>query len=95
VKSATTLTPEAAELMAQRFRALADPTRLLILDLLRHRGETSVGEIAAGVGGSQQIVSKHLSILRAERLVARRKQGTHSLYRVVDARVIAWLDDSE
>ncbi len=77
--------------MAQRFRALADPTRLRILDLLWRQGETSVGEIAAAIGGSQQNVSKHLAVLRAERLVARRKIGTRSLYRVADPRVVAWL----
>jgi DNA-binding transcriptional ArsR family regulator len=85
------LSPQEAELLAQRFRALADPTRLRILDLLRLEGDTSVGGIAAAIGGSQQNVSKHLSILRAQRLVARRKLGTSSLYRVDDRRLLAWL----
>lgn len=85
------LSHEAAELIAQRFRALAEPTRLRILDLLRRQGETSVGEIAARVGGSQQNVSKHLSILRAERFLARRKHGTSSLYRIADGRVDGYL----
>ena len=81
------LDPETAEVVAERFRALGDPTRLLILDYLRRRDERAVGEIAAQVGGSQQNISKHLSVLRVQRIVARRKQGTKTLYRVADPAV--------
>jgi DNA-binding transcriptional ArsR family regulator len=81
------LPPDAAELIARRFRALSDPTRLRILDLLRNRDEASVGEIADELGASQQNVSKHLSALLVEGFVARRKQGTSSLYRVADPGV--------
>jgi len=88
------LAPEAAEPIAQRFRALADPTRLRILDLLVRQREVSVGAIAAQLGASQQNVSKHLSILRAERFVARRKRGTSSLYRIADPRVIRLLREA-
>jgi ArsR family transcriptional regulator len=81
------LNPEAAELIARRFRALSDPTRLRILDLLRNREEASVGEITEELGTSQQNVSKHLSALHAEGFVARRKRGTSSLYRITDPGV--------
>lgn len=81
------LTPDAAELVARRFRALSDPTRLRILDLLRRQDEASVGEIATAVGGSQQNVSKHLAALHAEGFVARRKRGTSALYRIADPGV--------
>lgn len=83
----TPLTPDAAELIARRFHALADPTRLRILDLLRRQEEASVGEIAATVGGSQQNVSKHLAALHAEGFVARRKRGTSSIYSIGDPGV--------
>jgi len=83
----TPLTPEAAELIARRFHALSDPTRLRIIDLLRREEEASVGEIAAAVGGSQQNISKHLSALHAEGFVARRKRGTSSIYRIADLGV--------
>jgi ArsR family transcriptional regulator len=83
----TPLPPDAAELIARRFRALSDPTRLRIIDLLRRRGEASVGEIASAVGGSQQNVSKHLAALHAEGFVARRKQGTSSIYSIADQGV--------
>ena len=81
------LTPDAAELIAARFRALSDPTRLRIVDLLRNRDEASVGELTEALGGSQQNVSKHLSALLAGGFVARRKQGTSSLYRIADPGV--------
>lgn len=81
------LNPEAAELVARRFRALADPTRLRILDHLRNHDEASVGEITEALGASQQNVSKHLSALHAEGFVARRKRGTSSLYRIADPGV--------
>ena len=81
------LDPEAAELVARRFRALSDPNRLRILDYLRNHEEASVGEIAEALGASQQNVSKHLSALLAEAFVARRKRGTSSLYRIADPGV--------
>ena len=81
------LSPEAAELIARRFRVLADPTRLRLLDTLRDRDEASVGELAEDLGSSQQNVSKHLGVLSAEGFVARRKAGTSALYRIADPAV--------
>lgn len=81
------LNPEAAELIARRFRALSDPTRLRILDYLRGHKEASVGELTEVLGTSQQNVSKHLSALHAEGFVSRRKRGTSSLYRITDPGV--------
>jgi DNA-binding transcriptional ArsR family regulator len=81
------LTPDAAELIARRFRALSDPTRLRIIDHLRSREEASVGELTEVLGSSQQNISKHLGALLAEGFVARRKQGTSSLYRIADPGV--------
>lgn len=82
------LTPAAAELIARRFRALSDPTRLRILDALRDRGEASVSELTDLLESSQQNVSKHLAALHAEGYVARRKQKTSSLYRISDPAVL-------
>lgn len=81
------LNPDAAELIARRFRALSDPTRLRILDYLRRNDEASVGELTEVLGTSQQNVSKHLSALHAEGFVSRRKRGTSSLYRITDPGV--------
>jgi len=82
------LNPEAAELIARRFLALSDPTRLRIIDLLRRREEASVRELTEALGTSQQNVSKHLATLHAEGFVSRRKEGTSSIYRISDTSVI-------
>jgi DNA-binding transcriptional ArsR family regulator len=92
VKMKSPLDPRAAELIAHRFRALSDPNRLRVLDLLRSREEASVGEITAALGTSQQNVSKHLAALHAEGFLARRKQGTSTLYRIADPGVLKLCD---
>jgi ArsR family transcriptional regulator len=57
------------------FRALADPTRLRIIALLR-KMELSVGEIAQVLGQSQPRVSRHVKILCDAGLAVRRKEGS-------------------
>jgi DNA-binding transcriptional ArsR family regulator len=57
------------------FRAIADPTRRHILDLLRARPQT-VGEIAANFRTSRPAISKHLRLLRSAGLVITHHQGT-------------------
>jgi DNA-binding transcriptional ArsR family regulator len=81
------LTEEAAALIAQRFRALSDPTRLRVLDFLRGHEEASVTELTEALGTSQQNLSKHLAALHAEGFVARRKKKTSTLYRISDPGV--------
>ncbi len=82
------LNPEAAELIARRFMALSDPTRLRIIDLLASREEATVRELTEALGTSQQNVSKHLGTLHAEGFVRRRKQGTSSVYAIADPAVL-------
>lgn len=82
------LTDELAELIARRFRALADPLRVRILDLLRD-GELSVSELAGRLGAGQQNVSKHLAVLADAGMVARRKDGNHVYYGIADEGVFA------
>ena len=60
--------------LADRLQALADPTRLRILALLRSM-ELSVGELAQVLGQSQPRVSRHLKILADAGLVERHKEG--------------------
>jgi DNA-binding transcriptional ArsR family regulator len=76
------------ELIARRFRVLADPTRIKLLDLLRGR-EASVQELADAIGSTQQNVSKHLGVLRQERIVRRTKRGNYSYYSIADEGVFA------
>jgi ArsR family transcriptional regulator len=61
--------------LADRFQALADPTRLRILALLRIM-ELSVGELAQILGQSQPRVSRHLKVLSDARVLERRKEGS-------------------
>src|SRR6478609_10652594 len=61
--------------LADRFQALADPTRLRIVALLRIM-ELSVGELAQVLGQSQPRVSRHLKILSDAGVLGRRKEGS-------------------
>jgi ArsR family transcriptional regulator len=61
--------------LADRFQALADPTRLRVLALLRIM-ELSVGELAHILGQSQPRVSRHLKILADAGVLERRKEGS-------------------
>ena len=75
-----------ADLIAARFRVLAEPMRIKLLDRLRG-GEASVQELQQALGASQQNVSKHLGVLLNAGMVARTRQGTSSLYSIADASV--------
>jgi DNA-binding transcriptional ArsR family regulator len=77
-----------ADLIARRFRALGEPLRVRMLDLLRDR-ELSVNELAERLGAGQQNVSKHLAVLADVGMLARRKDGTHVYYRITDDSVFA------
>jgi ArsR family transcriptional regulator len=76
------------ELVARRFRALSEPTRIKLLDRLRD-GEATVLELTRLIGTSEQNISKHLGVLSREGIVARRKQGNHSYYSIADEGVLA------
>ena len=80
-----------AELIARRFRALAEPLRIRVLDLLRDQ-ELSVNALAEQLGAGQQNVSKHLAVLVEAGMLARRKEGTHVYYRIADEGVFALCD---
>jgi DNA-binding transcriptional ArsR family regulator len=77
------LPDELAALIAARFKLLAEPMRIKLLDHLRS-GEASVQELATAVGTTKQNVSKHLGALAAAGVVGRRKEGNFVYYRVVD-----------
>lgn len=78
--------PELLELIAGRFKALAEPARLRILDVLRE-GEKTVADLAAETGLGQANVSKHLQLLYGAGFVARRKVGPNVYYRLADEGV--------
>jgi len=85
--------------LADRFQALADPTRLRILALLRLM-ELSVGELAQVLGQSQPRVSRHLKILADAGVLERRKEGSWVFLTLLNAERVdamfalidAWAD---
>lgn len=77
------LSREALELISQRFRALADPTRLALLQALFER-ERTVQDLCAVTGASQANASKHLALLLDKGLVERRRDGLFTRYRIAD-----------
>lgn len=73
-------------MIAERFKVLAEPTRLKILNALGD-GELTVGEVVDSIGGLQANVSKHLGMLQQAGLVERRKEGLRVHYRISDETV--------
>jgi DNA-binding transcriptional ArsR family regulator len=74
------------------FRAVADPTRRRILELLRE-SDLSVSELARPFRMSQPAISQHLKVLRGAGLVRGRRAGRRRLYRVARRpleRVYKW-----
>lgn len=77
--------------VACRFRVLAEPLRLRLLHALR-RGERTVTALVEELGARQANVSKHLAVLHQEGLVARRRDGLNSYYRIADPSVFKLCD---
>ena len=78
--------PEVLGLIAERFRVLAEPARLRLLNVLLE-GERSVSELVAETGLNQANVSKHLALLRSTGFVERRKEGLYAFYSIADPSV--------
>jgi DNA-binding transcriptional ArsR family regulator len=85
------MTPQVLGLVAERFRALAEPARLELLNLLR-AGEQSVGELVDATGMGQANVSKHLQLLYSLGFVSRRKDGLFVYYTLADTSVFQLCD---
>jgi DNA-binding transcriptional ArsR family regulator len=77
--------------LADRFKALAEPSRLAILSTL-HGGELSVGALVRETGLGQANVSRHLDVLRRHGFVERRKDGLNAFYRIADREVFGICD---
>jgi ArsR family transcriptional regulator len=76
---------------ADIFQALAHPTRIAILELLRD-GELSAGALIEKLVLEQANVSQHLAVLRAKQLVSTRKSGNQVFYSVRDPIIIQVLN---
>ena len=81
------LSPEQLRHIAERFKALAEPSRLDILHALKD-GELTVTELLDATGLGQANASKHLQLLFASGFVQRRKDGVSTCYKLADADVM-------
>jgi DNA-binding transcriptional ArsR family regulator/uncharacterized protein YndB with AHSA1/START domain len=66
--------------MDEVFRALADPSRRLLLDRLNERNAQTLRELCAGLEMARQSVSKHLAVLEAANLVTTVRRGREKLH---------------
>jgi DNA-binding transcriptional ArsR family regulator len=80
------------ELKAEILKALAQPTRLKILELLRN-GERCICEIVPALNGEQSNISRHISLMQKSHLVTTRKDGVRVMVKVRDPRIFEILDD--
>ncbi len=78
-----TLPIAALNLMAARFKMLAEPMRLRLLNELRG-GEKTVSELVGATEAGQANVSKHLGLLADAGMVSRRKDGPNAYYFISD-----------
>ena len=80
-----------AHAAARMLKMLASEQRLLILCKLME-GESSVGDLSTHIGLAQSATSQHLSKMRAEGLVATRRDAQTIFYRLDDPAAIRMLD---
>jgi DNA-binding transcriptional ArsR family regulator len=84
--------------MGDPFRALADPTRRLILDELARRDDQTLFEICGrlasihGVASTRQAISQHLDVLEGAGLVVTRREGRWKFHRLNPAPLETMLD---
>ncbi|MEY4420255.1 MAG: hypothetical protein RLZZ498_851 [Pseudomonadota bacterium] len=85
------LPDQAIERVATYFQALAEPTRLRILNLLREQ-EHNVGELAEVCGYTAANMSRHLAVLMQQGFVKREGRGTSVYYQIADPTIYALCD---
>src|ERR1700716_2456663 len=66
--------------MDEVFKALADPSRRLLLDSLNTRNGQNLQELCAGLSMARQSVSKHLAVLEAANLVTTVRRGREKMH---------------
>jgi DNA-binding transcriptional ArsR family regulator len=79
------------EFKASIFQALAHPTRIAVLELLRE-GEVSARVLQDRLGVEQANLSQHLAILRSRRIVTSRKEGNQVFYSLQSRVLVEVLD---
>ena len=90
MQSVDHLSPSDAAEYASWFRALAEPMRVRILNVLACAGRPlRVGEVVAAVDVGQSTVSEHLKVLAATEFVLAERSGTSNLYRLNEECIAA------
>ena len=79
------------ELKAEILKALAQPTRMKILECLRE-GEKCICEIVPAINGEQSNISRHISLMQKSHLVTTRKDGVKVMVKVRDPKIFEILD---
>lgn len=79
-----------SEKLAEFLSAIAHQHRIRIIEEL-HAGEQNVNSLQAILGTSHSVVSQHLSILRANKVVKQRKEGNLVFYQLAQPELANWL----
>ena len=87
----TPLRPDTLEAIAGRFKVLAEPARLHVLNQLRG-GPLNVTELMEATSLNQANLSKHLQLLHTHGFVARRRDGVFVVYELADRTVFSLCD---
>lgn len=80
---------------ADKFSALADPTRVRVVEML-HEKSRAVHELAAAFAISRPAISRHLRVLKDAKLVKEEKQGRENVYSLQRAQLkplVEWLNE--
>jgi len=81
----------AIHLKSEVLKALAQPTRLKILECIRG-GEKCICEIVPEINGEQSNISRHISVMQKSHLITTRKDGVKVMVKVRDPRIFTILD---
>lgn len=82
---------KAIHLKAEVLKALAQPTRLKILELLRG-GERCICEIVPAINGEQSNISRHISLMQKSHLITTRKDGVKVMVKVKGPEIFEIID---
>ena len=82
-----TLAASDAEILARSLKALADPARLRLLNLITASGEACACDLTEPLGLSQPTVSHHMKVLREAGFIEGEQRGKWAYYRVVPERL--------
>lgn len=80
------LSPQALELVAARFRVLGEASRLKLIQALQP-GEKSVSDLLDVTGLTQANASRHLQTLTQAGILSRRKEGLKVIYSIADTSI--------